>query len=621
MADAQFRQVGHQLGGLGEGEVAVELQAVGGARDDGGQRRGRRRLARPHAAAALGPQGAGQRLPARLVGPGRQPQRQLASPVGVAVGAAGQVVLFEQAEHVLRLHRQHPARCAGKKRVHGHAQLRAKIRHGLRVDAGAGRQQLLVFECRQQPGALASALGHGLFARRRRREQAQFVPQAQVVPGPVAAQGRQVVGAHGRQRGLRVVRRRPEAAVGVVFEHQWPVAQHAGSGQRRAQGVRHRAQVLADHQALVALAFQCQDAQQVAERIGHVGAIGGAGSGGHPPQAHQAHDVVDAQRAAVAHGGAQGLDERRVGQFAQLARHERRQAPVLAVRVEVVRRRAGVCAGRVHVTPSPGVGAARTHADGQVLVQADAETALPGFGPRGGQLLVSQPLQVGMERHRVGVFAGETARRLPAGVVVFRRPGRPAPHRRVGGVEVRLQCLEQRVPVQPFAAAGPKPLEGGRPRAVAAQVLVAEGVPGLPQHVELDRGHARVVDQLGVAQLLQACLEARVRHLGTHGASIVGVDDGVDVQVQHVQKLPARRAVRAALVGLVRKQRVQRIDADQAATCLGGERDQCAQVGEVADAPVTRGAQAVQLHGGPPQATGVAHRLGLKAGGGNPDQV
>ncbi len=57
--------------------------------------------------------------------------------------------------------------------------------------------------------------------------------------------------------------------------------------------------------------------------------------------------------------------------------------------------------------------------------------------------------------------------------------------------------------------------------------------------------------------------------------------------------------------GVVRKQRVQRIDADDACPFGRPQIDKRREIGEVADAPVAAGAQRIELRGGAPDAAGV----------------
>jgi hypothetical protein len=71
------------------------------------------------------------------------------------------------------------------------------------------------------------------------------------------------------------------------------------------------------------------------------------------------------------------------------------------------------------------------------------------------------------------------------------------------------------------------------------------------------------------------------------------------------------------------EQRMQRIQADHVGALRGHAHDQRVEVAEVADAPVARRAQAVQLHRRPPDAAAVAHggRPVAAAGRGNDQRL
>ena len=97
------------------------------------------------------------------------------------------------------------------------------------------------------------------------------------------------------------------------------------------------------------------------------------------------------------------LGERLVAGRPQPPRDERWEAPVLAVGVELVGRRADPHAGGEQVLPQPGVGAVGSGADGEVVDEPDAGRG----GRRGGVLAVAQPLQPGVEGDDVGVLGGE----------------------------------------------------------------------------------------------------------------------------------------------------------------------------------------------------------------------
>ena len=304
------------------------------------------------------------------------------------------------------------------------------------------------------------------------------------------------MGADAHQRLIRKTGRHQEVAVVLAREEQRPVGEHAQRLESRAQAVGHGAQILADDQAAVALALQGEDAEQVVERIGDVGALGRRCARRHPEQAGQVHHVVDAQRAAMAHVGAQRGDERGVGGIAQAVRHEGRQAPVLTVQVEVVGRRAGVRPRGIDALTGPGLGAARARSHREILIQADAQAQAPGMFAGLGQLQLRLPLQVGIEVGLGGVRPGESGHRRSVRVLVFGRPGRPAPDRGIPLAKVRLQRLEQRVAGQRFAPLGAEAAEGVGALASRRQVTVAEVPIGARQRCQLQRRDRLVIDQL-----------------------------------------------------------------------------------------------------------------------------
>ena len=114
---------------------------------------------------------------------------------------------------------------------------------------------------------------------------------------------------------------------------------------------------------------------------------------GNPEEAKQAHHVIDSQSGGVAQRGAKGLDERLVARPAQLPGHEGWQLPVLALRIEGIRRGPNRALRGEQVLPEPGVRAARIEADRQV--RHDGQD----FG-RAGQLPIQEPLQPLVIAHR-----------------------------------------------------------------------------------------------------------------------------------------------------------------------------------------------------------------------------
>ena len=125
--------------------------------------------------------------------------------------------------------------------------------------------------------------------------------------------------------------------------------------------------------------------------------------------------------------------------------------------------------------------------------------------------------------------------------------------------------------------------------------------------MRLQHRNAGVVDERRAAQLLELALEGFRRHQPLCGGAARIFRDGGDVQVQVIQREAARRAVGTRL------RCVQRIHADHARTARGAELDERAQVAEIADAPVSLRAQAVELHGEAPDAAALREELRLVA--------
>ena len=599
MADAQALEVGQQGLGLLEAQAGVQLQPVGGAGNDGqvgipgGLVLGGGRMVRRPLVA----QGLGQGGPAWIALQRSDIQRQLAPPVGVLrLAGARHIDLLHCAEHVFQLHGHHRGRRAAHVAVHGLGQARVRVGHAVRRFAQAFDQQVLLAQGLKQGHTFPPAAGDVAVTQLGIAVDTQLVAQAQVMAGPVGAQGGQVVGAHGGQRAARPALGRPETAfVPELFEIEGAVGQQAMALHRGGHLGGHDAQVLADDDAVVALAFQADQAQQFVERVGHVGALQRIGARHHPEQAHQAHHVVDAQGACMAHVGAQHIQHGLEPGFAQPLRRDGRKAPVLPVGVELVGRRAHLNTLGIQGGLGPGFRATRVHANGQVPVQADAHAQFAGQVLHRLELKFGLPLQV-LEELDVGfVAAGEITHGLAAHIAVGLGPHRPAPQGRVLAVEVALQRVVQRLQAQVAAVhalelaeapcAGRAPLKVLRPKARIQHL----------EHLELELRHPGVVHHGHIAQCLKAGAPG-----GRADQALAIVAFGVLVDVLHIQveqvcPLPAGRAVGRGLLRGVREQRVQRVDADEIGALARGHLHQLAQVAEITHAPVGAAAHRVKL--------------------------
>ena len=113
-----------------------------------------------------------------------------------------------------------------------------------------------------------------------------------------------------------------------------------------------------------------------------------------------------------------------------------------------------------------------------------------------------------------------------------------------------------------------------------------ESSKGRAKRPPLQAGDADVIDDI-------ACPQRRQR-LACFG---IGLKFGklFDVDIERVEKQPAVRRIGAAIARAIVEQGMQRIEADAVGTEMIGEFDQAGEIGEVAHAPVARGADAVKL--------------------------
>jgi hypothetical protein len=132
-------------------------------------------------------------------------------------------------------------------------------------------------------------------------------------------------------------------------------------------------------------------------------------------------------------------------------------------------------------------------------------------------------------------------------------------------------------------------------RAVLVQFVALEVAPQDAQDLVLRGRHPGVVDHLRLAQQPQPVLEGLGLHL-LHGfLAAAQVHQRLDVDVDRVERQAAGRAVGTGGGGVVREQGVQRAQADERRALVGRGVAEPPQVAEVADAPVARGAQGIEL--------------------------
>ena len=314
----------------------------------------------------------------------------------------------------------------------------------------------------------------------------------------------------------------------------------------------------------MAMAFERKETEKIVEGILDIGAVSGRPSRRNPEESRQCHDMIDAQRARVPHIGAQRRQKRLVRGVGQPCGNERRQAPVLAAHVEGIRRGPDAGAQRVQVLIRPRFGAAAIDGHRQIGIKADREARdlCPIRGA--GELELGLPLQVDVILDAFGVLrriASDGARHW---IAIGQRPGGPPPHGGVFRVELLLQRFEERMEAQRIAAARDIGLERIAARIAWREMMLPEMIVEKLEYRSLRFGDARVVDERNDAQRLQHRLERGRRHPRARARALPELRDGLDVDVEDIAEQPARRTVRARVPGLMREERMQRIDADDA---------------------------------------------------------
>ena len=292
VAHAETRQIRDERGRIGKSEAAVQLQAIGAARNAharSGARRMCRFLRRPDARELFG-----ERAEALVALDLLQRERKLPPPVGLLFDGARQVRLVAHAEHVLELNREQARRRVGEIRVERARELGGH-RRGDRRDGQTFRQQLRALERERKPRAVLCARDDVLLAHLFGGKQTKVAAELEVVTFPEAGERREIV-RRGRNQGVDgVILGRLEIALLVALEIEQAVGQHACAREAASHFVGHRAQILADDHAAIAVALEREDREQVLERVMDVRAFGGGRVRRDPVEPREPHHVIDAQ--------------------------------------------------------------------------------------------------------------------------------------------------------------------------------------------------------------------------------------------------------------------------------------------------------------------------------------
>ena len=284
----------------------------------------------------------------------------------------------------------------------------------------------------------------------------------------------------------------------------------AGDLQCLAESRRQGAEVLTYNDRGMALRFQRQQTQQIAERVRQIRTVGGVSAVRDQPKPRQPHGMIDAHATGVAQRRAQRRQEWREPTGGQGAGREAGQLPVLTERIEQIGRCPDSEATEDIALSAPRVTAARVHTDGEIADRADTHTRGASATLRNPQRPIGKPLQETVIQHLPLVRRGEHRNRRTARLAQVHRPAPPIAH--PGRVLHRLQCLEYGVLRQQFAAIG------AETRKVQAQrpIAVDERLEQRPQQAMLGARGGRPVDERlrlePIERLAQAFGAQRVRH-------------------------------------------------------------------------------------------------------------
>jgi hypothetical protein len=394
-------------------------------------------------------------------------------------------------------------------------------------------------------------------------------PVGKVGAGPGAGHGRQVVGGDAGHGLARPAPWRPRLEQGEAR------GQHVGRGEPTPDARRHGAQVLADDHGSRPLGLDGQHRQQLVGGLAHVRAVARVRASRHPPLPEQPQHVVDPKAAAMRHGRPDRVDERPVAGQPQPGGHERRQSPVLAGRIEDVRRCAEARRSE-HRLPHPRVEAAGVEADGQVVDEPQLAT-----GRR--HLTVEQPLHPGMKGDPLRQAASLAPHPDALRIAQLVRPRAPA----------RPMLLAQRGIQAPSPEIGAR----GSRRFIQRRAPCRRCPPQSLERRQLEPANLGADDR---GRAVQGPAGARQRR--QLGGQEPVTRDVLDGQVERVPEATRARVVGARLGIRRRVGGAERADQQRARAHLGRPRGQPPQVGQVAHPPARARACGVQLNGPAPGA-------------------
>ena len=165
------------------------------------------------------------------------------------------------------------------------------------------------------------------------------------------------------------------------------------------------------------------------------------------------------------------------------------------------------------------------------------------------------------------------------------------------------QRLEDGEAAQVLSALCPERAEGfGAGISLAPQMALAEISVEKGHGPALQRRDRRIIHQLDLARLRQGIGEIGLGQQRAGRFAFGEIRDGRDIHVKRVQEQAAAGRIGAGPGRLVRKQGVQRIHAHGGGAGFRRPGQKLAQIAEIADAPIARRTQGIELGGKAPGA-------------------
>ena len=535
--------------------------------------------------------------------------RQAVAPVRVGIGDTGDVERRGNRQQVFRLD--------GEQFAAAHRHEAVQRQHDCLIQNFAivtGINHVRLSECGEHLLFAHPPLFKDALVLLLRFKDAQLVHGFQIVAGPEAQKRRQVVRTKHRQRLIVIILRHPVIAV-VVVEIHHAIRIDAVIAQRLAHLLRDDTKILADDDTALAVTFQRKNRHQIGKRITHIRAEIGVVAISDPPQAAERHDVVNAQNAIDAHIGAQHLNENAVAAAFQALRMQRRQIPVLPGGPQLVRRRADGYLQTIHLAVHPRIRTAARHADRQIAIQAQTHPRFMTGEAENIELFRHQPLQphiktdIRLMRHR------KRLHRRAFRVTVRLRPAQPADtvltkrNRSRLRIKIMIERFKRGIKTQITPATLQK--LGKRLARIGKRLLRLKIMENQAQRAHLQRHHLRIIDPIRLAQPPHDGLRFRIRKPRLRRRRRLKKRHPAHININRIQPAPGRRTIRTCPVRASSEKRVQRINADKINPVGGKIRDQAAQIAQIANAPIMRRTQTVQLHIDAAQTLATAQRLRL----------